>query len=116
MATSTPALLGGSVVDVKAFGGGQQFLVPFSCTLGTYATGGAPITLPTVDVQGMVLKQVFITTPIRPTGAIRYYSWDGSTAAPKVYAVVGSTGAQVADTTDLSAVTVFGFLLYTTGE
>lgn len=112
MATSTPTTLSPPVIGpVRSLGlSDTRCVIRF--TLGVYATAGAVLTLPTDEVKGLDLKGVNILTPISPTGAIRYYSWDGSVSAPKVYATVAATGAQVTDTTDLSAVELVAELIY----
>lgn len=111
MATSTPVIQkAGSVAPTRSYSRSDTRAV-VSFTVGTYATGGAPLTLPD-EVKGLRLIGVNILTPISPTGAIRYYSWNGDAAAPKVYATVASTGAQVANDVDLSAVTLLAELIF----
>lgn len=74
----------------------------------SYATGGDTLTLPT-KVKGMDLKQVYIAND---KDATRYYVWDGSTSAPKIKAITAATAAEVAATTDLSAVLLHLLLVY----
>lgn len=112
MATSTPTILSpGATGPVRSVGQLSDTRCVVRFTVGTYPTGGAPLTLPD-EVRGLELRGVSILTPISATGAIRYYSWDGSTTDPKVYATVASTGAQVANDTNLTAVELVAELTF----
>jgi hypothetical protein len=74
----------------------------------SYSTGGDTLTLPTSDVRGKGLVGVNILT--RQDGT-RFYDWNGSVSAPKIVAYTAGN-AQVASTTDLSAVTLRVELIY----
>lgn len=71
----------------------------------SYPTGGSVLDLHDVlvDQVGPINAVLSVTTAIPYPLADRIYSWDGGN---KLIATVISTGAQVADTTDLSADTI----------
>lgn len=88
-------------------GGGSPLEVIYTTTMSnSYATGGDTLNLPTSDVKYGDVVGVAILNPIPVVGGDRIYSWNGSTSTPKITANVISTAAEVANTTDLSAVTL----------
>jgi hypothetical protein len=66
----------------------------------SYPTGGEAITIPDAEY---VLDLDFSAT------AANDFIWDGSGSAPKIIANVSATGVEVANTTDLSALTAIRF-------
>jgi hypothetical protein len=70
----------------------------------SYPTGGESITI--ADVE-------YIHTMITPRKGANTFEWDGSPTAPKVLAYVATTGAEVANATDLSAQTATPFIAIT---
>lgn len=135
-ATGTPTLIGGggSKSSPQFLGGIHALIVPVSFTMSSsYATGGDTLTLPTSDVRGKELKAVVLLQHVDSSG--RFYEWDGSATAPKIKvladaahshtentaatytqnattATATTTLAEVAATTDLSAVTLRALLVY----
>lgn len=104
-ATGTPGKLGGGITPVRAFSKGQQTRVYATVTMSSsYATGGDTLTLPD-DAKGLQLVGVNVLNPV-PTVADRVISWNGDKTTPKLIAMVMSTGVEVANATNLSAVTV----------
>lgn len=112
MATSTPTIQAPGVTGpVRSVGQLSDTRCIVSFTMGTYPTGGSPLTLPD-EVKGLDLKAVHVLTPISKTGANRYYGWNGDAASPTILAMVASTGAEVANDTNLSAVTIKAELIF----
>lgn len=94
-------------------GGRRALLVEISFTMSnSYATGGDTLTLPSGLALGRELEAVILMNPYDGT---RFYQWDGSKTAPKINGWVMSTGAEVANATDLSAVAARKALLLYTG-
>lgn len=114
--TAPPTLTGaGAPIGVlHGIGAVNMFLVPFTAAMSaTYATGGDTLTQP-AGIKGKNLIAVFINNPV--VGG-RLYSWNGSAAAPTIQAWVTGAAlsgvlAEVAAATNLSAVTINGWLLY----
>lgn len=113
--TGTPTKLGASAGPVNGWLKGKMTIIPASITMSaSYATGGDTVTLPT-DAKGMQLAGLVIQNPLgRTAGGTRVFSWDGSLTTPKIHAMVMSTGAQVASTTDLSAITLDVLFIFET--
>jgi hypothetical protein len=106
--TGTPALLGESEAPIQGMfkGSGSPLEVIYTTTMSaSYATGGDTLARP-ADVRTGDVVGVEVLNPIPVIAGDRLYSWDGGTATPKIWALVISTGAQVANATDLSAVTL----------
>ena len=104
--TGAPTLIGGAAGPANSWAKGRLTIVPASFTMSaSYATGGDTVTLPS-DAKGMELVAIDVLTPFPAPGTDRMFSWNGDAAAPKIGAKVISTGAEVANTTDLSATTL----------
>lgn len=85
---------------------GQLNMRVVDITLGTYATGGEALTLAQlgfgVGVYGMVV--VGRTAGVTTTSATTFWPDVSSETAPKIVAF--AAGSQVANSTDLSAITI----------
>lgn len=94
-------------------GGRRALLVEISFTMSSsYATGGDTLSLPTTALKlGRELEAVIILNPLDGT---RIYQWDGNKTTPKIQAFTG-LAAEVAATTNLSAVAARKALLLYTG-
>jgi hypothetical protein len=115
MATTTTAVTTNTAGRGELYfeGGRRALLVEASFTFSnSYATNGEVFTLPSGLALGRELKAIILTNPYDGT---RFYQWDGSKTAPKITAWVMSTGAEVANATDLSAVTARDALLLYAG-
>jgi hypothetical protein len=93
--------------NVRFFGESPDTtLVLYTTTMSaSYATGGDTLSLPG-EITGMDVKAVVVCNPIPVVAGDRIYTWDGNKTTPKIQANVISTAAQVANATDLSAVTL----------
>lgn len=96
---------GSSPAPVRSYGPRGDLRALATLVVGSYATGGVAVTTPGA-AQGFKLRGVNVLNPIPSPSVDRVFSWDGSTSAPKIGAKVISTGAEVANATDLSAVTL----------
>lgn len=105
--------LGGGISDVHAYSKGMlTFYIARFTMSGSYATGGDTIVVPFSKTKSLKVRQVIVTTPWGLTlNAGRLYGWNGSRTTPKIQAIVSSTGAEVANATDLSAVTVEAIII-----
>lgn len=116
MATTTTATTTNTAGRGEVFfeGGRRALLVEVSFTLSaSYATGGEPFAAATgFGLNSRELEAIIILNPYDGT---RFYQWDGSKTSPKIIGFVMSTGAEVANAADLSAVTARKALLLYTG-
>jgi len=102
--------MGQPIGDLRTIGALNTVMVPFSAKMSTsYATGGDPIVLPTSPplISGFKIQGVILTP--QKYGA-NWYSFNGSLSAPTIQAW-SAFNTEVTSTTDLSAVTVSGYLL-----
>ena len=108
--TATPTPLGGGVSVANGLAKGKLMFVPFTFLMSaSYIAGGDTWTPPTSDVRGQEFRGLMVHGASDTT---RDYKWNGSIATPKIFAVVTSTSAEVANAVDLSAVTVYGLAIY----
>lgn len=105
--------LGGGISDVHAYSKGMlTFYIARFTLSNSYATGGDTIVTPFAKTKSLKVRQVIVTTPFALTLASgRIYGWNGSRTTPKIQAVVANTGAEVANATDLSGVTVEAIII-----
>ncbi len=104
----TATLIGESEAPMHAMvkGAGTPLQAIVTATMGaSYPTGGETVTLPT-DLRPGDLSGFQILNPMPGAATDRIYGWDGSLTAPKVFAKLISTGAQVTAATNLSADTL----------
>ena len=114
-ATGTPVLLGESEGPIHGLfkGSGTALQVIYTTTMNaSYIAGGDTLSFPADIRQGDVVA-VEVLNPIPVVGGDRIFSWSGSTATHKITANVISTGAEVANAVDLSAVTLRVRVTYT---
>lgn len=111
VANTTDFREGGSPKAVSRGGKTLRYFLGKVTLSSSYATGGDTLTVPTLPT-GFSLVAVFIAE--NPDATPRFVSWDGSTGTPKLKAFVESTGTlgEVANTTNLSAVTRNVLLVY----
>lgn len=110
----TAVLLGESEAPSKMMvkGGGTPFEAIVTVAMSaSYPTGGESVTLP-ADLRTGDLIGFTIINPLPGAATDRVYGWDGSLTAPKIFAKVISTAAEVANATDLSANTLYVRLTY----
>jgi len=94
MASGTPTVEAGSFLGpVRSYTKSDTRFVT-EIVLGAYVTGGIVLTEPE-DVRGLTLVAVNILNPVIDVAGDEIYSWDGSKTAPKIIAIVCSTGAQL---------------------
>jgi hypothetical protein len=104
--TATPQAPG-AVGPIRSVGAQNLTRCISSITMGVYATGGCPVTLPTfAKKMGLNLKAIVVLTPQPDETVDRMYGWDGSVSAPKIHARVISSAAETTNATDLSAITL----------
>ena len=102
--TTASAAVGQSSRNVTSQGMPSNVsLCQFSTKMSSsYATGGDTVTLPS-DVKGAEVIGLIV---MNWSDGTRFYQWDGTAgASPKIKAMTAGN-AEVASTTDLSAVTV----------
>ncbi len=78
----------------------------------SYSTGGDVFTEP--SPKPGILVSINVLNPVPDPAGDTMYSWNGSTSAPKIGAVVISTGAQVAAAVDNSGDTLYAEVKYRT--
>lgn len=107
--TGTPVKLGGGIGAAQAVAKDRLLLVLADITMSaSYATGGDTVTLDT-DIKGKELRGLIV---LSREVALNRYAWDNVKAAPKIVARVISTDAEVANTTNLSTVTLTVLFIY----
>jgi hypothetical protein len=102
--------MGQPIGDVRSIGAINTMLVPFSSKMSnSYSTGGDTLTIPTSPplISGFKIQGVILTP--QKYGA-NWYSFSGNLDTPKIQAW-SAINTEVTSTTDLSAVTVSGYLV-----
>lgn len=102
---------GGAPAPVSRGGKRLRFFIGKVTMSSSYATGGDTLQVPTLPA-GFSLVQVHVAE--NPDATPRFVTWDGSTSTPKLKAFVESAGVmgEVANATNLSAVTRNVLLVY----
>lgn len=99
---------GQGISPLRTQGGLNNMWVPFQATMSTsYATGGDTFAMP--DPSEMAGFEIVGMTLAPNKYGANWYSWNGSQTAPTIQAW-SAFNTEVTATTNLSAVTVTGFI------
>lgn len=109
---ATVVAMGQGIGPMRGMGGLNMVMVPFSTKMSnSYATGGDSLTYALTPPILPGLQPLMVAIHPQKYGA-NWYQWDGSQTAPKIQAW-SAFNTEVTAATDLSGVTVTGWMLLT---